>query len=140
MAKTTGLTLKKMMANSHHDALPKAKSDELLSITKTVSAKGRVAIKAKVKRKPKKPGDKPEKHSCWIIGLENEGPVSKQKCMVSCDCESFKFMWEYALTYYGASKIKYSNGQPPHTTNPSLAPGICHHLTALAVHCISKGI
>jgi hypothetical protein len=135
-----GLTLKKMMDNSLRDAIPKAKEDQLLSVTKMVSRKGRVALKARVQRLARKRGEKPEKHTCWIIGLEDEGPVSKQRCMVSCDCEAFKFMWEYALTHYGASKIKYCNGMPPHITNPHLAPGICHHLTALAIHARKQGL
>lgn len=46
----------------------------------------------------------------------------------SCDCENFMYMWEYALAHFKASFIKYSNGEPPVTTNPGLIPAACKHL------------
>ena len=47
---------------------------------------------------------------------------------VSCDCEYFMFNCEYALTQYGASEIKYSNGQPAVKRNPKNVPRVCKHL------------
>lgn len=136
-----GLTFKKMLRSTPYNIADKATEKNILNVTKTKSKKGRTALKARVRREPKATdSSKAEKHTCWVIGLENEGPVSKQKCMVSCDCDNFKFQWEYALTHYGASKIKFSNGMPPHITNPNLVPGVCSHLYGVLEHAASKSL
>jgi hypothetical protein len=138
---TTGLPLKKMIKNTPYNIIDKSSEKNILKVEKTLSKKGRTAVRAQVIREPKKNDkNKALKHDCWVIGLENDGPVSSQKCMVSCDCENFKFQWEYALTHYGASKIKYSNGMPSHITNPNLVPGVCSHLYGLLETIIAKGM
>ena len=71
-------------------------------------------------------------HDTTIIGKEKDVPVMKQKhVLVSCSCENFCFMWEYANTHWGSSVIKYCNGEPAVQTNPSNHPGMCKHLIAL---------
>ena len=47
---------------------------------------------------------------------------------VSCNCENFKFQWEYALSLYGGTSIIYGNGESAEKTNPSNSPGVCKHL------------
>lgn len=85
-------------------------------------------------------GEKPRKHDQEIRivqgGTKASDPLTTLS--VSCDCEGFCFVWEYALHRHGASPIKYSNGQPPHVTNGSLHPGICKHLYVILTN-IFKG-
>lgn len=72
-------------------------------------------------------------HSCSVIGLEKPErtggpltPISKQKkVLVSCDCGSYTFTFEYANWTWGASKIVHSNGEPAVVTNPQNRPGLC---------------
>ena len=81
-------------------------------------------------------------HKCSIISLERpDKSVSRSKLnvggankrvLVSCNCENFLFQWEYALWTWGASKIKFSNGDPAKFTNPGNVPGMCKHLVAVA--------
>ena len=59
--------------------------------------------------------------------------------VVSCSCEFFMYMCEYALTHFSASFIKYSNGQPPLQTNPSLIPFTCKHLHLALMQIAKKG-
>lgn len=72
-------------------------------------------------------------HKCSVIGLDKEKPtISKQKrVIVSCDCEFFLFYCEYALTTWGAARIKYSNGEPADVRNPANVPLLCKHLVKL---------
>lgn len=73
-------------------------------------------------------------HETYIIGLDDnqDKPVNKhRKVLVQCQCEAFVFNFEYANATMGASRLIYSNGQPPAYTNPGLMPGLCKHLVAL---------
>lgn len=49
---------------------------------------------------------------------------------INCDCERFKYKWEYALNQHGASEILESNGQPANITNPTNSVGLCKHCLA----------
>lgn len=51
--------------------------------------------------------------------------------VIAHNCEAFVFNFEYANATVGASRLIYSNGQPPVYTNPGLMPGMCKHLVAL---------
>ena len=82
----------------------------------------------------------PAPHKVIVVGLQKGTPISKQrKVLVSCDCENYKFVWEYANTVNGASRIKHCNGQPAHVTNPGNRPGLCKHLAAIAHDILRKG-
>jgi hypothetical protein len=76
-------------------------------------------------------GSKP--HKCSVIGLDKDlSKISKQKrVVVSCDCEFFMFYCEYALTTWGAARIKHSNGEPAVVRNPGNLPLVCKHLVKL---------
>lgn len=118
--------------------LNNAKNVGILNIKVAESKKGRRAIIATCQSTPDRQGQVKDKHKCSIIGLEDNGPLSAQNCMVSCTCDRFKFYFEYALTKKGAAKIKYCNGDPPHTTNPNLITGMCKHLIAVSRHLIKR--
>lgn len=60
--------------------------------------------------------------------------------IIAHNCENFVYVFEYANAAHGASKLIYSNGQPPNFTNPALLAGCCKHLTAVAEHMIVKNI
>ena len=130
--KKKGLMLKKMIHESLIIDLNNAKDVHVLNKKFTTSAKGRHAVIGTCQSAPHKAGEKKEKWKCSIIGLENTGPLSAQRCMVSCPCQRFTFYFEVALTKKGASKIKYSNGDMPHVTNPNMLTGLCKHLVALS--------
>lgn len=80
-------------------------------------------------------------HESFIIGMDEdlEKPVNRhRKVLVQCGCENFVYVFEYANASVGASRLIYSNGEPPNFTNPRLAPGMCKHLIALAKIIIEK--
>lgn len=82
-------------------------------------------------------------HEAYIIGMgdDDKVPVNKhRKVLVQCSCESFVYVFEYANATKGASRLIYSNGEPPVFTNPQLAPGCCKHLIALAKIVIEKNL
>ncbi len=82
----------------------------------------------------------PTPHKMLIVGMQKGKKVSQQrKVLVTCDCGNYTFVWEYANTVNGASRIKHCNGQPPIVTNPTFRPGLCKHLSALAQTILSKG-
>lgn len=60
--------------------------------------------------------------------------------IIAHNCENFVYVFEYANAAHGASKLIYSNGQPPNFTNPALLAGCCKHLTAVAEYMIIKNI
>lgn len=73
-------------------------------------------------------------HETYIIGLDDNQDKqvhTHRKVLVQCQCEAFVFNFEYANATVGASRLIYSNGQPPVYTNPGLMPGLCKHLVAL---------
>jgi hypothetical protein len=136
--KVKGLTLKKMMHESLIIDLNNSKNVHVLGTKFTLSAKGRKAVIGTCQSVQTKASHKPEKYKCSIIGLEDEGPLSAQKCMVSCPCERFTYYYEVALTKKGASKVKYSNGDMPVVTNPNMLTGMCKHLIALSKELTKK--
>jgi len=70
-------------------------------------------------------------HQFKVIGLDKDKPdvSTQQRIKVSCDCEWFTFVSEYALWTWGAASIRYSNGQPAKVRNPGNHPILCKHLT-----------
>jgi len=82
-------------------------------------------------------------HDAYIIGLDDDPdkPINRhQKVLVQCSCENFVYVWEYANATVGASRLIYSNGEPPNFTNPKLAVGLCKHLIALAKIIMEKDV
>lgn len=65
--------------------------------------------------------------------------LPKKYAVVSCSCDDFKFTWEYALNKQKAARIEYCNGEHPQERNPSLVPGCCKHIVAVAQMLIDKG-
>ncbi len=55
------------------------------------------------------------------------------------NCEAYMYWCEVALNRYGASAIKFSNGEAPDTRNPQKLPMICKHLISLAYECKKNG-
>jgi hypothetical protein len=49
-----------------------------------------------------------------------------------CDCPYFTYYLEVALTKYGCSSIRSSNGKPPVVRNPQNLPYLCKHLVLTA--------
>lgn len=67
------------------------------------------------------------KHICVVEAL-TPGRLSDVNVKVSCDCENFKYICEYALNRAGAADIHFSNGGFPKVTNPQCIPTMCTHL------------
>lgn len=103
----------------------------------------KVGYKYKVKdiRSPRQP---PVIHTSyvWAADPQYTGRLSDRnvKVMVSCDCEAFMYRSEYALHYYKASLIHFSNGQPPNVTNPGLIPFGCKHLEKILMQILRNGL
>ena len=83
----------------------------------------------------------PVRHRSSIIGLDKDiSSVGRQKrVIVSCGCEDFMYTWEYALSTWGAARIKYCNGEPAVVKNPGNYPGMCKHLVEVAKLIIQQG-
>lgn len=136
-----GMTLRQLIRATPRLMLNNAVDVELLEKKLTKTRSGMPAIRAvTVTNDPWRPGKVRRKHNTFIIGAEldkENNPVKKpinrhRKIIVSCACESYVFTFEYANAAHGASRIVYSNGEPPVMTNPQLAPGLCKHLVAVA--------
>jgi hypothetical protein len=78
----------------------------------------------------------------WAQDPEYRGRLTDRniRIKVSCSCESFLFKSEYALNYYQASVIHFSNGQPPNVTNPGLIPFACKHLEKILMQMLRNGM
>lgn len=71
----------------------------------------------------------PSPHRMSVVGSEKGVPIHKAKAViVRCSCEFFMYTCEYALTQWGAARIKFSNGEPALVTNPQNHPIVCKHL------------
>lgn len=57
-------------------------------------------------------------------------PGPQNPVWVSCSCNYFRFVCEWALSRYGSSDILYSNGQPARFTNPRGIGTLCKHIYA----------
>lgn len=82
-------------------------------------------------------------HETYIVGLDDnqEKPIHKhRKVLVQCACENFVYVFEYANATVGASRLIYSNGEPPVFTNPALLPGLCKHAVRLAKIAIENDL
>lgn len=88
---------------------------------------------------------RPHKHEIHIIPLSGEVynvSFSKAKGLkFFCDCEFWTFDCEYSMaTRYGATDIRYSNGEFPIQKNPSLEPVACKHCYVLMSLVKQKGL
>lgn len=86
-------------------------------------------------------GAKQTIYDLYVIGIDSKTtPVSQQKrVLVSCNCASYVFTFEYANAHHGCSKIIYGNGDAPDYTNPGKLPGMCKHLVAFTAEIVQKG-
>lgn len=74
---------------------------------------------------------------CWS-GISPKGlrateplpgrPGEGSPVWVSCSCNYFRYVCEWALSRYGSSDIIYSNGQPARFTNPKGVGTLCKHI------------
>lgn len=131
IAKLTGLSLKQLLKATPPYIHANSQDVIIRELTPAVSRGGFPGVKSKILSV----GNRGAKHQyrATIVGKEVDIPLYKQKhVMVSCECDFFLYYCEYALTHWGSSSIKYSNGEAPTHTNPGLLPLLCKHLTQLA--------
>jgi len=142
-----GMPLRKLLRGTPRLMMNNSVDVEILELKRTKTRSGLPAIKAiTVTNDPYRPTKVIRKHKTFIIGAELDAelnpadkPVNKQKKVIcSCDCENFVFTFEYANAASGASRIVYGNGEPPVVTNPTMAPGLCKHLVAVATRLIKS--
>lgn len=127
----TGLSLKQLLKATPPYIQANAQEVIIRELKPAVSRGGFPGVKSKILSV----GNRGVKHQyrATIVGKEVDTPLYKQKhVMVSCECGFFLYYCEYALTHWGSSSIKYSNGEAPVHTNPGLLPLMCKHLTQLA--------
>lgn len=130
-----GLSLTALMRSTPRLMKENAMECYVNGVKRGKTNKGLPMIMANVRHKdPLRPNKTVRIHKPMIIGLDDPfKPISKQKrVLVSCPCENYVFMWEYANAEHGCARIIYGNGEPPDFTNPGHAPGLCKHLMALA--------
>jgi hypothetical protein len=84
------------------------------------------------------PGEKARKHKQWVKDLSQQGLNQSKEIWVSCDCQRFKYFWEYALWKRGASMIRFCNGEPPVEKNPRMWPACCKHLYVVLSDILRK--
>ncbi len=65
-------------------------------------------------------------------------PGPETPVWVSCSCNYFRYVCEWALSRYGSSDIIYSNGRPARFTNPRGIGTLCKHLYAAIPVAISS--
>lgn len=137
-----GVSLTTLLKNTPRLMKENATECYLNGYKRSKTRKGLPIVMAKVRHKdPLRPNKTVRIHECMFVGLDDPSkPISKQKrVMATCQCENWVFMWEYACAASGAARIIYGNGEPPTMTNPSETPGLCKHLTALALHIKNNG-
>lgn len=118
---------------SRRQAADYCKIKEVKAVTKPST--GLVTFKAKTLSTHTPAG---LKKSVWQQYVTTIALPPAKGAVVSCTCDDFMFVWEYALAKQGAAKIEYSNGEPPIDTNPQLRPGCCKHIYCLATTLINK--
>lgn len=141
-ASKRGMTLRQLVRGSPRLMFNNAVDVEAKKIIKKRTATGRPVIQGQMVTYDQWRTDRIRRvHDCHIIGMDDEQdkPVNRhRKVLVQCSCENFVYVFEYANASVGASRLIYSNGEPPLMTNPRLAPGCCKHLIALAIIIIEK--
>lgn len=136
-----GMTLRQLLKNTPKFMKYNAEECVFKKWKKTTSkAGGRPAVVSKVVHNSQFKVDRERPHEVTMIGLNPDLKISdrKQKVMVSCECENYMFMWEYANAKHGAAKLIYGNGEPPSFTNPGEVAGLCKHATAVANRVIQE--
>lgn len=118
---------------SRRQAADYCKIKEIKAVTK--KSTGQVTFKAKTLSTHTPAG---LRKVVWQQYVSTISLVPKHGAVVSCSCDDFAFVWEYALAKHGAAKIEYSNGDPPIDKNPHLRPGCCKHIYSLATTLIEK--
>lgn len=77
------------------------------------------------------------KHEYLVtVFAPQERVLSSDKIIVDSECPLFVFRYEYALARRGNAFIYRSNGDPPHSTNPGMRPGVDHHVYASFKHLL----
>ncbi len=127
-----GLSMTEIMRGMPLD--PDIRNAKHVSLYRGVSSgygpRARTAPKVAVRTVTSIPGESPRAHVVTVTARDPDyrGKLTRSPAVkVSCTCERFKFMWEYALHYHGAADIVHSNGEPPVEKNPRLAGGACKH-------------
>lgn len=138
MVNTKGMKLRKLIRYSPRLMHNNAQYVRILTIKKATTRSGLQAYLGVVRTHDPDRDKPPRKRNVSIIGLETDSglPITRQRCLVQCDCENFAFTWEYANAAHNASRLLFSNGMYPSFTNPELVPGACKHLIAFANHLI----
>lgn len=142
MKRTPGLTLRQLLEITPTSIKTRAATQVLvLTASKGKTEDGRGIVIAKTKSKTPTVTAVPREHVTVIESLDGyKISESGAHVKVSCDCGFFTFVCEYALTKYGASTIKYCNGQPPNITNPEERPFLCKHLAILGLALLRRNM
>lgn len=137
-----GKTLRQLIRSTPRLFINNAVNVEARSVEVKYTATKRPAVRGKmVTIDPHRTGRVRRVHESYIVGMDEDTskPVNRhRKVLVQCTCENFVYVFEYANATVGASRLIYSNGEPPVFTNPQLLFGCCKHIIALAKIIIEK--
>lgn len=138
-----GMTLRQLMKSTPRLMVENSFDCYITKLKRGKTKKGLPVVTSRVRFKdPFRPSAQVRLHEVLIVGLDDPfKPINKQKrVLVSCGCENYVYMWEYANAVHGAARIIYGNGAPPSYTNPANQPGLCKHAYRLAREMIELGI
>ena len=125
------MTVKELLRNVSATA-KRINDATILKAVPAYTKKGHLPVLRVVVRKHTNPDGssnlRKNTQKCTITGLTKDTDLVKDPIKVSCTCEYFTYVCEYALHKKGAADIIHSNGEPPKNTNPSLVPTVCVHL------------
>lgn len=137
--KVSELSIAKTLKTTPRVFVENSKNVVIKELKRGNTRAGFPGVKAVAKDIFSKPGVRGRSHKCSIIAMDSK-PVHKSKSVYfSCDCEAYMYWCEVALNRYGASAIKFSNGEAPDARNPQKLPMICKHLISLAYECKKNG-
>lgn len=138
-----GCSLKTLIRNTPRMMRENGQECKVSGIKSLRTAKGLPVVQASVKHiDPFRPNASDKTYDCMMVGLDDPNkPISKQKrVLVSCQCENWVYMWEYACAAHGAARIIYGNGEPPTMTNLAQVPALCKHLSGFADEVMERGL
>ncbi len=131
------MSLQALKRYTTQDRISKASDMSIIGFRVTKSANGGKAATAFVQSQ----NDPSKKYVVFIAGADANEDISSQKSVfVTCNCDDYKYRFEYPNTLNGASAIINSNGEPTFNRNPTFRPGLCKHLVAFAEYLVRNSV
>lgn len=130
------MTAQQILDKTPDNRINAGKYVKILAMKKGKSPNGNPTVRAKTKSTRSSDGKTKVDGTTYLSEVE---VTPKEKVIISCSCEDFKYRFEAALEKKGAARILYSDGSPPTTTNPPPSIlGCCKHLVKVMTYLQGK--